>query len=194
MTFSRRSGWSGFSARLATHLRHVLNLTGQVLIEDYLVEDGPQADTLLTNDLNQPSASMLTGRILAHLLLEELQSALVHVIPETSHASMPEQLDFVVEFDDLRVLFLAELIAILLIHVKFLPILIVVIIVIVVLIKEGIVIIFLTIEVWSLHQVLIIIAHILHAIVLRHLELLHSFIDLVVVKTGLDVEDAATLA
>ena len=47
---------------------------------------------------------------------------------------MPEQLDFVVEFDDLRVLFLAELVAILLIHVELLPVLIVIFIVIVVLI------------------------------------------------------------
>ena len=153
---SRRTRRAAVSARLTAHLRHVLDLAGQVLIEDYLVEDGPKADTLLTNDLNQPRTSLLAGRILAHLLLEELQSTLVHVITETGHASMPEQLDFVVEFDDLRVLFLAELIAILLIHVELLAILVVVFIVIVVLVKEGIVIIFLTIEVWSLHQVLII--------------------------------------
>ena len=153
---SRRTRRAAISARLTAHLRHVLDLAGQVLIEDYLVEDGPKADTLLTNNLNQPRTSLLAGRILAHLLLEELQSTLVHVITETSHASMPEQLDFVVEFDDLRVLFLAKLIAVLLIHVELLAILIVVFIIIVVLVKEGIVIIFLTIEVWSLHQVLII--------------------------------------
>ena len=153
---SRRTRRAAISARLTAHLRHVLDLAGQVLIEDYLVEDGPKTHALLTNDLNQPRTSLLTGRILAHLLLEELQSPLVHVITETSHASMPEQLDFVVEFDDLRVLFLAKLIAVLLIHVELLAILVVVFIVIVVLVKEGIVIIFLTIEVWSLHQVLII--------------------------------------
>ena len=107
---------------------------------------------------------------------------------------MPEQLDFVVEFDYLRVLLLAELVAILLVHVELLAVLIVVIIVIVVLVKEGIVVIFLTVEVWSLHQVLIVLPYILHAVVLRHLKLLHSLIDLVVVETGLDIEDAATLA
>ena len=76
---------------------------------------------------------------------------------------MSEQLDFVVEFEHLRVLFLTKLVFILLtIGVKLLTIFLVVATIVFVLIKERVIVIVLAVEVWSLDQIVIIFAQLLH--------------------------------
>ena len=138
---------------------------------------------------------MFTWRIFIDLVLEELECTLVHVITQTSNAPMPEELNFVVEFEHLRVLLLSKLVSILLVHVGLLPVFVIVIVVIVVLVEEGVVVIVLAVEIRSLDQVLIIdIASILHGIILCQLEIFHCLINLIVIKRGLDVKDAPTLA
>ena len=64
---------AGFTA----HLRQRLDFFHQVLIENYLIKDGPQADTLLTNDLNQALPARLSSSALLHLHFEELKSKFV---------------------------------------------------------------------------------------------------------------------
>ena len=76
---------------------------------------------------------------------------------------MSEQLNFVVEFEHLRVLFLPKLVFILLtIGVKLLTIFLVVATIVFVLIKERVIVIVLAVEVWSLDQIVIVLAQLLH--------------------------------
>ena len=106
---------------------------------------------------------MFTWRVLFDLILEKFDSAFEHVISKTGHATMSEQLDFVVEFEHLRVLFLTKLVFILLtIGVKLLTVFLVVATIVFVLIKERVIVIVLAVEVWSLDQIVIIFAQLLH--------------------------------
>lgn len=95
------------------------------------------------------------------LFFDELQSALVQVVSEAGHASMSEKLNLVVQFDDLRVLILSELIAILLVNVKLGPIIVIIIVIVVVFIEEGIIIVILTVEIGTFDKIVLVISNIL---------------------------------
>ena len=90
---------------------------------------------------------------------------------------------------------MAELVAILLLNVKLLPIFVIVVHVIIVLVEERVIIIVVidTVQIWSLHQIFIIVTCILHRIVLGQFEIFDSLVDLIVIKRCLNIEDSSTL-
>ena len=127
---------------MATHLRQGrLDLPDQVFVEEDLVKDIPKANAFLTDDLDQSIAALISARVQLNLLLEEFYGPLVEVVAQRGHATVAEKFNLVVEFEYLRVLLLAELVAIRLVWVVLLSVVVIVLAVIVVIKVEVVVVV-----------------------------------------------------
>ena len=105
---------------------------------------------------------------------------------------MPKEFDLVVEFENLRILFLSKLIPVGLIDIVLLSIVIVIIVVII--LVEEVIIIVSAVQIRSLDKVIIIFVYnVLHGVILGKFKFLHCPIYLVVIKRGLNIEYTTTL-
>ena len=106
-----------------------------------MVEDIPKANAFLTHNLNEPIAALISARVQLHLLLQEVYGSLVEVVAQRGHAAVAEKFDLVVEFEYLRVLLLAELVAVRLVRIVLLSVVVVALAVIVVVKIEVVVVV-----------------------------------------------------
>lgn len=126
-----------------------------------MVQDGPQSDAFLANDLDETRAAHITLRVLQNLLLQEVQGFLVKVVAECCDTPMPKQLYLVVQFEHLGVLLLPKLVPICLPLIEILTVVIVIVVGIVVTIIKKVVVVARTVQVRPLDKALIIIDDIL---------------------------------
>ena len=73
------------AAGSSCHRCELLDLHDQVLVEYDLVQYGPEADAFLAEDLDESSTSLLGGGIAVHLVFEELEGVLIHVVAEAGN-------------------------------------------------------------------------------------------------------------
>ena len=83
-------------------------LVNHALIKQYLVQDGPEADRLLAQELQEPVPLLLRAGAVGVAVLEEIVTLLVQVVTEAGNAAVPEKFNAVLQFQNLRIAALAE--------------------------------------------------------------------------------------
>ena len=86
-------------------------LVDHPFVEENLVKNGPEADPVFTQDLNEALSLFLSSCTFGVAIFKVIISSIIHVVSQTCNTSMSEKFDSILKFKDLRVSLVLETVA-----------------------------------------------------------------------------------